>query len=470
MPWQQAASDKIKPVRVGGLFMDMGTGKSRTSIDLVQRRINKIDRVIWFCPVSVKETVKQEILKHTDCNDIYVFDDKTTVETLPKVRWYVIGIESMSSSDRVVLTTHKLITAKTFIILDESSYIKGHQSMRTQRITSLCKNTIYRLALTGTPLSQGIVDLFSQMRFLSPKILGYNSFYSFDANHLEYSEKYPGKIVRAHNTDYIAAKIQPYVYQVTKKECMTLPKKLYETRYFGMKDEQWHYYQLAKEELLNLIDPDRWDSTVIFRLFGILQQIASGFWNYKIPWEYGKQKPDPRFKLLEFDHNRISTLMNIIYDIPKDEKIIIWAKYKYDIEHIKIAIIAEYGPDSFVEFTGSVPEKKRNAAVERFRGPAKFFIATQSAGGHGLTLNEAHYVIFYNNGFKYSERIQAEDRCYRIGQEYSVTYIDIHCACTIDDRIWKSLCNKENVADSFRSEVNKIKNNKVKLKELIKNL
>ncbi|MDD4422309.1 MAG: C-terminal helicase domain-containing protein, partial [Eubacteriales bacterium] len=86
-------------------------------------------------------------------------------------------------------------------------------------------------------------------------------------------------------------------------------------------------------------------------------------------------------------------------------------------------------------FTGKTPVKRRNKEVKRFRNDARFFLTTQSCGGHGLTLNEAHYVIFYNNGFKYSERMQAEDRCHRIGQEHPVTYIDICCACGIDERI-----------------------------------
>ena len=203
LPHQVNAINKVLPTRIGALFMDMGTGKSRSAIELAYRRAERIDKVIWFCPVSLKETVRQEILKHTGCTpaDICVFNGKTAEHNLPKTLWYVVGIESMSSSTRVVLAVRKLITTRTMAILDESSYIKGHNSMRTLRITELCKPARYRLILTGTPLSQGVVDLFAQMRFLSPKILGYESFYSFAANHLEYSEKFPGMIVRAHNTE-----------------------------------------------------------------------------------------------------------------------------------------------------------------------------------------------------------------------------------------------------------------------------
>ncbi|MDD2627107.1 MAG: SNF2-related protein, partial [Candidatus Methanomethylophilus sp.] len=229
MAHQREAVAKVRPSRAGALFMDMGTGKSRTSIELASIRHGKVDKVVWFTPVSLKLSVAEEIRKHTDCRDIYVFDGKTKARNLPSARWHIVGIESMSSSNRVVAAVNHLITKRTMVTLDESSYIKGHNSKRTERLTFICSRARYRLILTGTPLSQGVVDLFAQMRFLSPKILGYGSFYSFAANHLEYSEKFPGMIVRAHNTEWLAAKINPYVYQVRKDECVDLPPKHYST-------------------------------------------------------------------------------------------------------------------------------------------------------------------------------------------------------------------------------------------------
>ena len=482
MSHQLAAVEKVSPSRVAGLFMEMGTGKSLTAIELTRRRAAKIDKAVWFCPVSLKETVRQEIRKHTDCQniDICVFNDKTTAKNLPSVavRWYVVGIESMSSSNRVVAAVNSLVMEKTMVILDESSYIKGHRSMRTERLTFICGRAKYRLILTGTPISQGVVDLFSQMRFLSPKILGYSSFYSFAANHLEYSERFPDMIVRSHNVEYLAAKVQPYVYQVTKEECLDLPKKLYETRYFSMTDEQRHYYELAKDEILSDLAEDEWDSIAIFRLFSILQGIVCGFWNRRErrkkderrKWSGNKEKEAPPVQRLEFNHARLEVLADVIRMLPENKKIIIWAKYQYDIEEIGKALEKIYGDGAVAYFYGALQPKKRTEQVEVFRGMARFFLATQSCGGHGLTLNEAHYVIFYNNAFKYSERLQAEDRCHRIGQEDRVTYIDLVCSDSIDERIQSALANKGNLVEEFKAEVNKVKDEKPKLRELIKAL
>ncbi|MHB8292105.1 MAG: SNF2-related protein [bacterium] len=469
LPHQVLPVNKLLPIKVGALFMDMGTGKSRTVIEFVSKRHKKIDRVVWFCPVSSKkDTVYYQILEHTDCQDIYIFDGNTTEDNIPDVRWYIVGIESMSSSARVVLTVLKLITKDTFVILDESSYIKGHRSRRAQRTTFLAEKAKYRMILTGTPISQGVVDLYAQMKFLSPKILGYSSFYSFAANHLEYSEKYPGLIVRAHNTEWLAAKIKPYVYQITKAECFSLPNKLYETRYFHMTKEQHSAYCEAKNEILSLVDDEDFDSYAIFRLYGILQQIVSGFWNRRMTGN--RLAGADKFKMFEFKHKRLEMLNDAIIDVPEDNKIIIWAKFRYDVKQIRKTLVEQYGRDSIALYHGGIAERSRSAELQNFRRNARFLVATQSAGGYTLTLNEANYVIFYNNGFKYLERIQAEDRCHRYGQKHRVTYIDIHCAGSIDDRIWQSLSKKQNVASEFRREVDKIKNNKVKLKELIKNL
>jgi SNF2 family DNA or RNA helicase len=182
---QIPAVDKMMPSRVGALFMDMGTGKTRSAIELVYRRRARIDRVVWFCPVSLKETICYEIVKHTDAGpaDICVFDDRTNQRNLPRAAfWYIVGLESISGSNRVTLAARDLITEQTMVVVDESSYIKGHRSRRTERITAMSERARYRLLLTGTPLSQGVVDLYAQMRFLSPAILGFKSFYSFAHN------------------------------------------------------------------------------------------------------------------------------------------------------------------------------------------------------------------------------------------------------------------------------------------------
>ncbi|MFA6724715.1 MAG: helicase-related protein, partial [Lentisphaeria bacterium] len=138
-------------------------------------------------------------------------------------------------------------------------------------------------------------------------------------------------------------------------------------------------------------------------------------------------------------------------------QVVVWAKYRHDIE----AIVDLLGADALAQFHGGISERRRARELERFRsGKARIFLATPQCGGHGLTLNEASTVIFYSNGFKFSERIQAEDRTHRIGQNRSVLYIDLWAYCGIEDRIRTALSDKSDVVESFRREIEAIKDTK----------
>lgn len=161
LPHQVPAVEKLAPLRVGALFMDMGTGKSRVTIELAARR-PRATRLVWFCPVSLKETVRREIEKHTGqtvaSGDVHVFGDKTRPQNIPQTcYWYVVGIESMSQSKRVLTSAASLINQTTMVVVDESEKIKGHLATRTKWITYIAAQARYRLILTGTPDRKSVV-------------------------------------------------------------------------------------------------------------------------------------------------------------------------------------------------------------------------------------------------------------------------------------------------------------------------
>lgn len=449
LPHQADAVAKLLPSRVGGLFAEMGTGKSRCLIELAHRRAAKVDRVVWFCPVSVKDTVRQEILKHTTCGeaDVFVFDDRTDARTIPLDRpWYVVGIESLSSSVRVVAAFDAIVDERAFVVVDESTYIKGPHATRTRRVTDMSRRARYRAVLTGTPFTQGVVDLYAQMSFLSPKILGYNSFWSFARNHLEYEKdrrtgKITGQIKRSHNTEYLAAKIAPYIYQIRKDECLDLPEKLTEQHWVPMSGDQWEAVQQVKEEVLS--DERAYcDSPhiAIFRLFSRLQAIACG--------HHGD-------RLLQ--HYRVDGLLDVVERIPAGEKVVVWSKYRQGVADVVAGLRAAYGTDSCREFHGGIDERGRVREVEAWRREARFLVATQQSGGHGLTLVEASHAVFYSTGFKYSERAQAEDRIHRIGQHRPCTYVDVAVSDSIDRRILQAVASKGATLAAFRREIDEFR-------------
>ncbi len=445
LPHQIDAVAKLLPTRVGGLFAEMGTGKSRILIEIAKLRAakGKVSRVVWFCPTSIKSTIVFEILRHTDCipDDIHAFDDTTRSDTVPLDRfWYVVGIEGLGQSARIVAAFDKFLDDRAFVVVDESSYIKGPRAKRTQLVTHMSARARYRMAMTGTPLTQGVVDLYAQMYFLSPKILGYNSFYSFAANHLEYrvdrrTGKRTGQIVQAHNTHVLAKKVAPYVYQITKDECLDLPEKLFHCHGTTATAQQREYYEAAKNEFLD-IEPDDVKDFDVFRLFSTLQAVSAGY-----------------HKGERLDSYRIAGLCDVLRTIRAPEKVVVWTKYRLALEDIRTALAAEYGEDAVQIFHGGLSAQEKDDNLAMWRASGRFLLATQASGGHGLTLVDANTAVFFANSFKFSERAQAEDRIHRIGQRRPCTYVDIVSNLGIDSRIGGALSNKEGTLQSFRDKL-----------------
>lgn len=152
---------------------------------------------------------------------------------------------------------------RCFLIVDESLLIKNPRAYRTENILKIGEKCEYRMILNGTPVSRNEADLFSQFFLLDWRILGYKSYWSFSANHLEYDDR--GKLRRVLNTDFLAKKIAPYTYQVKKEDCVKLPDKKYSTYHFYLTDKQEEEYSRVAEILMMQVN--EWHSDTVYRLF-----------------------------------------------------------------------------------------------------------------------------------------------------------------------------------------------------------
>ena len=152
------------------------------------------------------------------------------------------------------------------------------------------------------------------------------------------------------------------------------------------------------------------------------------------------------------DNNRIKELIDILEET--EGKAIIWANYQKDITQIVENIEKKYGPGSVVSYYGLTPQEERQDNIRQFQHDPKcrFMVGTPSTGGYGITLTAANTVIYYSNGYDLEKRLQSEDRAHRIGQKKNVTYIDIICEDTIDEKIVKALRDKINIASEVLGE------------------
>lgn len=441
--YQSKAVNKLSKLKVGALYMEQGTGKTRTALEIIKNKIDKgkAEVILWLCPCSVKNNLKEDIEKHTG--------------DLPTENNIIIrGIESLSSSDRLYLQLLELVKKyKVYLIVDESNLVKNKLAIRTERIISIASFCKYKMILNGTPISKNEADLFAQWYILDWRILGYKSFYSFASNHLEYKKvRLPSgkeittdQIIRVLNVDYLTEKIAPYMYQIKKDEVLKeLKPKEYHMRYFCLDDLQEEEYELTKELFLfNVVD---WRSETIFKLFSALQHITSGKRVLSAP-----EKRMRTEKMYTWENNpRIQCLKRTLEDIGED-KCIIFAKYQDEINDIALLLQSEN--KSYIEFTGKISQKKRQENREKFKNDVQFMLANKQCGAYGLNLQFCHNIIFYSNDFDLATRLQAEDRVHRIGQEKKVNIYDICCEYTIDVFIANCLQNKSNLLDSFKKQI-----------------
>lgn len=435
---QRRAVEKLSKIKVGALYMEMGTGKTRTALELIALRYNagKIDHVLWLCPCSVKETIRREIEKHI-VGDTSMFT--------------ICGIETLSSSIRANVDCLRLVQSKNvYLIVDESNLVKNPKAKRTQNIQRLADLCQYKLILNGTPVSRNEADMFAQWRILDWRILGYRSFWSFAQNHVVWDEHIRGRIKDIVNVDYLTRRIAPYTFQIKKEECADLPRKTYDTEYYYLTDEQWDHYYSVSESLF--FDLDELEPHTIYRLFTGLQNVTSGFKVNLIRKRFVTES----FFLNPLDNPRIQKLLDVIERID-EHKIIIFCKYTKEIVDIVDILNKKYGNGAAVPFYGEIRQKERQRNIDKFSKSAQFFVANKTTAGYGLNLQFCNYVIFYNNDWDYATRSQAEDRVHRIGQSKNVHIIDICASGTIDERILKCLHRKENMVEAFKYFIEKMK-------------
>lgn len=360
-------------------------------------------------------------------------------------------------AERFANTTRRLM-----IVCDESDAIKNPSAARTKALMKLKKFSHWRRIMSGTPINNAPFDAFSQFTFLDETILRTTSFYAFKAEYAEMLQEgnplltaikkrsgsrfTPQVVARGvggrpkyRNLDKLSRLIAPHSFRVLKKDCLDLPEKIYKTLVFSMTREQIEVYKKAEEECRIVFENEE---TPFNKLVAVtkLAQITSGYYIHPLSTEPVRIEGDnPKLDLLVERVERI---------VEQGDKVIVWARYRIEIEDI-VRRLQEAGI-ACVQYHGGIGKDERTQAIEDFeRGGAQVFVGNQQAGGTGITLVAASYVIYFSNNFSLRDRLQSEDRAHRIGQTRNVTYVNIVAKGTIDEAVVKALSSKKDVADTI---------------------
>lgn len=241
------------------------------------------------------------------------------------------------------------------------------------------------------------------------------------------------------NLDKLARLIAPHTFRVLKSECLDLPEKIYKTLLFDLTPQQREAYKKARDECRIVLDGKELPLSKL-AAFSKLAQITSGYYTHPDSEEPVRiPGPNPKLDILVERANSI---------IASGEQLIVWARYRIEIEDIVSRLQAE--GHKIVEYHGGVGKQQRVENIDIFeRGEADVFVGNARAGGTGITLIGAAYTIYFSNDFSYRSRAQSEDRNHRIGQTRNVVYMNIAAKDTIDIAVIDALEAKEEIADKI---------------------
>ena len=455
---QQEALNRSCDREEFALFMEMGTGKSKVLIDnLTHLYANgKINGALIIAPKGVyRNWVEREIPSHMpdfiekkimlwqphSTKKIEAEKDEILNDTSTDLRLLVMNVESLSTDKGVKFAYSFLSKHRALMAVDESTTIKNPTAKRTKNIVSLGKYAHYRRILTGSPITRSPLDIYTQSQFLDPALLGFSSYYSFRARYALLADGFAGgrtfkKVVGFQNLEELNSTLQEFSYRVLKEDCLDLPDKVYVRREIEMSPEQKKVYsELKRYAISQLSTEETVSATSVITQLIRLQQVACGFVN--------TDEGHPQ----ERKNTRMDELLQILEET--SGKAIIWANYRYDILRIEETLKKIYGEDSVGSYYGDTKDKERSEIINRFQdvdNPLRFFVGNTQTGGYGITLTAASTVIYYSNNYDLERRLQSEDRAHRIGQNHKVTYIDILCKDTVDEKIVKALRNKLDLA------------------------
>ena len=441
--------------------MEMGTGKTKVAIDNIAMLYDngKINGALIIAPKGVyKNWYSQEIPEHLPKHikpktvlwqALINQKQQKLLDTLfePGLDFHILvmNVEAFSTKKGVDFAARFLNSHNTFMVIDESTTIKNPGAKRTKNIVALGKYAKYRRIMTGSPVTKSPLDLYKQCEFLDEYLLDHSSYYTFRTRYAVMRKaNFNGRsveiVVGYKNLGELSEKLKPFSYRVLKDDCLDLPKKTFMKRVITLSAEQEKVYKQMKEMALAQLNGKLLTTANALSQLMRLHQITCGHFRAN----------DGSTQTVK--NNRLNELTELLEEV--EGKAIIWAHYQYDVQTVIDAIKKEYGDDAVVDYYGKTPNEERQDNINKFQSDPKcrFLVGTPSTGGYGLTLTAASTMIYYSNGYDLEKRQQSEARIDRIGQEKPMTYIDIICENTVDERIVKALRKKINIATEIMGE------------------
>jgi SNF2 family DNA or RNA helicase len=430
----------------GCLADDMGLGKSVQIIAFILSLRKKVKRNtnLLIVPTSLIFNWQQEIEKFAPSIRILTVYGADRIKSAQDFDQYEVILTSYGTllSDIIFLKDYVF----NYVFLDESQQIKNPESQRYKAACLLKSRN--RIVVTGTPVENNTFDLFGQLSFACPGLLGSKSYFK-----RLYSE--PIDTFKSYKrTAELQHKINPFMLRRTKQQVATeLPEKTEMVLYCEMKPEQRSIYNAYEKEFRDYISAttgDELKKSAMHVLKGItrLRQICDSPQLIK-----GEKMPGNASAKIEF-------LVEEIEGKIHQHKILVFSQFVSMLELIREKLTQKN--IGFAYLTGQT--RKRQAVIEKFQNDkeTRVFLISLKAGGTGLNLTEADYVYLVDPWWNPAVENQAIDRCHRIGQDKNIVAVRLICPDTVEEKIRQMQQHKNALANdlvktenSFFSELGK---------------
>ena len=438
----------LKNNHFGGILADdMGLGKTIQTLAFLQlakaKKVKNKPPFLLIAPTSLLFNWQQEIEKFTPNLSYTIHSGGRRVKDPAKFSKFDLVITTYG----LIRNDFELFSEMDFdiIIIDESQNIKNYRSKTAQQINKLKASC--RIALTGTPIENSIKDLWSQMNFLNPGLLG--SLRQFEEVFVKPIEK----IQERDKAIELQRITKPFILRRTKDEvAKELPPITEKVILCDMSKEQAKIYEEVKSEyrnsILKVVDEQGINKSKLSVLQGLtkLRQIANH-----------PKLVDSEYKGSSGKHEML--LEHISTALEENHKVLVFSQYVTYIKIIEQELVAK--GFSFLKLTGSTSKKARADYVNQFQSDESIsvFLISLKAGGTGLNLTAADYVFLVDPWWNPAAEAQARDRTHRIGQANNVFSYKFISKDTVEEKIVKLQKRKESYSkDIITTENNILKN------------
>lgn len=407
----------------GCLADDMGLGKTLQVLTFLQhqKQQNSLQHHLIVVPTSLLFNWEAEVRK---------FTPDLTFYTHHGINRNRIGKQQFDEFD-LIITSYGTLVADielfsdlyfSYIVLDESQSIKNPNTKRYKAVRLLKSHN--RIALSGTPIENNTFDLYAQMSFLNPGMLGSTEFFKTEfANPIDKNND-------TEKVEVLRKLIFPFVLRRTKEMvAKDLPEKTETTHYCEMGSQQRRIYEAFKNEyrfkILDRIDQDGMEKSGIYILEGLLKlrQICDSPALLPGPEDYGHESA------------KLDVLMELLEEITNNHKILVFSQFLGMLDLLRQRL--EKNNITYTYLDGSTNTNNRRNAVDKFQEDeqVRVFLISLKAGGLGLNLTAADYVFLLDPWWNPAVEAQAIDRTHRIGQTRNIFAYKMVCKDSIEEKI-----------------------------------